>query len=212
MLTYSEVKALAVSDARMKLLVEKESEVRNLRVLYMQELEAREEAARTVSALEEHVPASETEYDATLKNAAYVLSLTKGCLAREIRSACENIARCDLLTPHDGALGEICGFAISLPDKQSEKQPYLLLSRNGASYTMEIGRTVQGNMRRFSNFFAAFGKQADAKRRTLDEEKARLTALKQQLALPLVYDKKLAAAKTEYDSLIEDMRENIYAQ
>ena len=211
-LTYSEVKALAVSDARMKLLVEKESEVRNLRVLYMQELEAREEAARTVSALEERVPASETEYDATLKNAAYVQSLTKECLAREIRSACENIARCDLLTPHDGALGEICGFAISLPDKQSEKKPYLLLSRNGASYTMEIGRTVQGNMRRFSNFFAAFGKQADAKRRTLDEEKARLTALKQQLSSPLVYDKKLAAAKTEYDSLIEDMRENIYAQ
>ena len=134
------------------------------------------------------------------------------CLAREIRSACENIARCDLLTPHEGALGEICGFAISLPDKQSEKKPYLLLSRNGASYTMEIGRTVQGNMRRFSNFFAAFGKQADAKRRTLDEEKARLTALKQQLSSPLVYDKKLAAAKTEYDSLIEDMRENIYAQ
>ena len=202
-----------MSDARMKLLVEKESEVRNLRVLYMQELEAREEAARTVSALEERVPASETEYDATLKNAAYVLSLTKECLAREIRSACENIARCDLLTPHDGGeLGEICGFAISLPATQSEKQPYLLLSRNGASYTMEIGRTVQGNIRRFSNFFAAFGKQADAKRRTLDEEKARLAALKHQLSSPLVYDKKLAAAKTEYDSLIEDMRENIYAQ
>ena len=211
-LTYSEVKALAVSDPRMKSLAEKASEVRNLRVLYMQELETREEAERTVSDLEERIPVTEAEYKATLKNAAYVLSLKKERLVGEIKLACENINRNDLLTPHDGALGEICGFVIGLPVKQAEKHPYLLISRNGASYTMEAGTTVQGNMRRFSNFFGGFGKQVNIKGRALVEEKARLAALKLQLSAPLVYDKKLAAAKAEYDGLIEDMRGDIRIQ
>ena len=211
-LTYSEVKALAVSDPRMKLLAEKENEVRNLRVLYMQELETRKDAARTVSTLEERVPVLESEYNATLKNAAYVLSLKKERLAREIKPACENINWNDLLTPHSGALGEICGFVIGLPVRQSEKQPYLLIYRSGVSYIMEAGTTVQGNVRRFSNFFSAFSKQVDIKVQALDECKAHLAALKRQLSVPLVYDKKFAAAKAEYDGMIEDIRGNIYVQ
>lgn len=211
-LTYSEVKALAVSDPRMKLLAEKENELRNLRVLYMQELEAREDAAHTVSLLEERIPVLEAEYDATLKNAAYVLSLKKERLNREIKWVCEGINWAGISAPQDEPLGEICGFAINLPVSQSEKQPYLLLSRSGVNYIMEMSATVNGNIRRFANFFGNFSKQVDIKVNLLNTEKERLEGLKQQLAAPLVYDKKFAVSKVEYDSLLNDMRENIFRE
>lgn len=208
-LTYAEVKALALSDPRMKTLAEKENELRNLRVLYMQECETKERLMLEKSELEKSIPERQSELLQTTENKKYIESFNKSELKEHITSACELLKDVNMFVPKAEAVAEICGFSVFVPTKQSEKKPYIILSRGGVNYMVEIGQMAVGNVRRFVNFFTNFSKQVELKRQAAEDCSARLAEVERQMALPCEYDKKLAAATEEYDNLLAKLRETL---
>ena len=205
-LTYAEVKALALSDERIKALAEKENAVRNLRVLYMQECETKDQLKREKAELEEQIPLLEGDYENTLKNAERIAGADKVEVEREIRQLCENTDWKDIYIPRTEPLGCICGFSVVLPMKQSDKKPYIILSGCGVSYTMEVSASATGNVRRFLNFLGNFNRQVELKRQLVEQCKARLTEIDRLLPMPYVYDKQLAEATKNYETAFAEIR------
>lgn len=155
-LTYAEVKTLALADPRIKILTEKENDLRNLRVLYMQECETKERLRLEKSELEESIPAKHSELLQTEENEKYIESLNKDELKQHTICVCELLQDVNIFVPKAEAITEICGFSLFVPENQTEKKPYIILSRGGANYTLEIGRTAVGNVRRFLNSLQIF--------------------------------------------------------
>lgn len=52
----------------------------------------------------------------------------------------------------------VSGFGIAIPgvEQQNAKKPYIVLSRNGADYPIEMGPSSAGNARRVVNFLKRF--------------------------------------------------------
>jgi hypothetical protein len=52
----------------------------------------------------------------------------------------------------------VLGFGIAIPgvEQQNAKKPYIVLSRNGADYPLEMGPSSAGNARRVMNFLKRF--------------------------------------------------------
>ena len=52
----------------------------------------------------------------------------------------------------------VLGFGIAIPgvEQQNAKKPYIVLSRNGADYPIEMGPSSAGNARRVVNFLKRF--------------------------------------------------------
>ena len=58
---------------------------------------------------------------------------------------------------------------------------FLVLSRNGAKYNLELSDSLTGNKKRIHNFFFKFDKQIEVKKHTLDELKKKNLELTEQL-------------------------------
>ena len=52
----------------------------------------------------------------------------------------------------------VLGFGIAIPgvEQQNAKKPYIVLSRNGADYPIDMGPSSTGNARRVVNFLKRF--------------------------------------------------------
>ena len=155
-LTYAEVKALALSQPLMKQLAEKENELRNARILLIQE-------NKTVANLEQELPELKEKLTAT-KSRVIAAKLAQQRLSnysssdfyKEARNKSVMITKEFLYqnpTPHP--IRFLC-TEIVLPEFQHPEKPYIILKFMGEIFTVEMGMSPSGNIRRIVNYLEKF--------------------------------------------------------
>ncbi len=158
-LTYAQVKALAISQPLMKVLAEKENELRRLRMLSDNHVRTQEAQRQTIAVQEKQLTVLKGRLAAAEQNASYVGGISED----GFQAAYKNMKA--ILT-EDVILGgaasplelSVLGFGIAIPGagQQNAKKPYVVLSRNGAGYPIEMGPSSAGNARRVVNFLKRF--------------------------------------------------------
>ncbi len=158
-LTYAQVKALAISQPLMKVLAEKENELRRLRMLSDNHVRTQEAQRQTIAVQEKQLTVLKGRLAAAEQDASYVGGISED----GFQAAYKNMKA--ILT-EDVILGgaasplelSVLGFGIAIPGagQQNAKKPYIVLSRNGAGYPIEMGPSSAGNARRVVNFLKRF--------------------------------------------------------
>lgn len=154
-LTYAQVKTLAISDPRMKVLAEKENELRRLELLSANHAHTRETQNAELAARREELARLGRELEAARQNAVYV-----GGISEEgFQAAYDNLKTaltCDVVLGRAAPPPElsVLGFGIAVPEGRQDDgdKPYVLLSRGGTDYNVPMGESAAGNARRLVNF------------------------------------------------------------
>ena len=206
-LSYAEVKALALSEPQMKLLAEKENQLRNLRILRMKEAENRDLLSSRAQTLQLEVENLANTLTLSIENLNYVqnqLNIDKDLLAETL----ERIKPLELYLPQT-ELGRVGQFVLQSPAVQSNKKPFVELLRLGVCYKMEFGDSVAGNARRIVNFFGKFPQTVAKQQQEVDNKRKEIVEIHQQLTLPLVYDQQVAQCQKQVDDLINTLRDQL---
>lgn len=151
-LTYAQVKALALSDERMKLLAEKENARRQTLLLSSGFADQQRAAADRIPLLEKAIASLEERRQKIAAVQERLCALTADEISRE-SEALRGLLPAEAIdgdVPFPAGLTAF-GFALSLPETQDEKKPYFLLCADGVSFTVESGASATGNARRIVN-------------------------------------------------------------
>ena len=95
----------------------------------------------------------------------------------------------------------VMDFIISVPEKQNTEKPYLCLKRLDTVYSMEVGASAEGNVRRLYNFFTKFSKQQGLIEKQQSELRASIEELKKTAAQTDPYPARIAVLKKECGEL-----------
>ena len=178
-LNYAQVKALALSEPLMKEYVEKENELRNAQIVYRQELAQKERAKTEIKETERKITEVETELKLTKENNEYVKA-DIAAITNKIPLLAEAVLAWQKNGGEDGRIGEICEFIINASCYKNGKT-FLVLSRSGVDYRLELSDSLTGNKKRINNFFSKFDKQIEAKENMLNELKKKKLELTKRL-------------------------------
>lgn len=184
-LTYAEVKALALSEPLMKQLAEKENEVKALGIVVAKEREAKE---RMIRELEDAKKTQNRLFDRWI-NAASTLDTLRRITKEEKIKIHQSLS--EALTPsyisgQTGSGNELRAFCfgISIPQPQDPKKPFLILKHRGEEYMLEVGNSPKGNAQRVLNYITGFQKVYDATIKERDANEARIRSLTKALQHP----------------------------
>lgn len=192
-LTYAEVKALALAEPLMKELAEKENEAKGLRIVISKEKENRNNLREKMKIITESLPRWKQRYEITIKNANYL----KGVDNKQFEQGYKDISnlllpRIVLKTEELSSDTEILGFMIVLPECQNEKKPYIYLERLGERYSLEVSMSERGNARRIINALKGFDKRVNEALKLYEMKKAQLGDISKQLEFEdKTYEEKL---------------------
>ena len=96
-----------------------------------------------------------------------------------------------------------------LPEKQDEKDPYILLQYSDQKYLVQMGDSPNGNARRVINTLISFRKIVDKDKERLDKTVARKAELQRMVQTPdNTYEEKLAECEKEANELRQMIAQN----
>ena len=179
-MSFAEVKALALSDPRMKDLAEKENELANFRILSSKFAETKMQMKDDIEAEEKAVVLMEKQINATEINCKDVSGWEKDD-HKSFKAAVAEFLDPVAVNISGKKLGSAIGFHFHTPDNQSEAKPYFVVSKNGASYMIESGKSASGNAQRVVNLLKGFDKylkdlheKLEAKRMCIEQMKEKV--------------------------------------
>lgn len=154
-LTYAQVKALAISQPLMKVLAEKENELRRLRILSNNHVHTQEAQRQTIAEQEKQLTILKKRLTATERNVSFVGGISEDGFQAAYKNV-KTVLTEDVILGRTASPPElsVLGFGIAIPgvEQQNAKKPYIVLSRNGANYPVDMGSSSAGNARRVVNF------------------------------------------------------------
>lgn len=157
-LTYAEVKALALSEPLMKQIAQTENEIKALRIIVTKEKADLKKMQAEIEILDGQITALIRRCDASritmIKLPKYSKKDQQDCY-RTLANVLDREFIFGSKTADN--LTALC-FSISLPEIQDDKKPYLLLCDEGESYPVKMGDSAAGNARRILNFITSFVK------------------------------------------------------
>ena len=172
-LTYAQVKAIALAQPLMKKKAEKENELRNLQIMLSKENEAEYKLQKELKELKIRIKNQEKRLRLTVANGNVVKDYVKLYLKKEL-TECEYEFTIENLNSSTGSfLTRIIDFDIKSPEKQDEKKPYIIAKRLGVEYMIPMSDKATGNLQRIKNFFTGFNKQVIKDTENLDKMKER---------------------------------------
>ena len=200
-LSYAEVKALALADAGMKQLAEKENEAKRMRILAAELKERRESLVHEKAELEKRIKQLEERYKATIENARFFSEHS----TKESRKAARKLL-CGMLTddyiqdPQSRPI-DVLGFSLSVPEEQDKEKPFVLLSRT-VPYQVPMGSFPAGNAQRVLNMLTRLEKTAQDYLNEKDSIKSRADSISKSLASWTdPYTPKAEALEREIDAI-----------
>ena len=165
-LNYAQVKALALNEPLMKEYVEKENELRSAKLVWRSECVTKEKRKNEIKLLNERIEKLRAEVEKTQENQSHVEIELENILVGIPSLASELTKKLPTAKPNE-RLGTICEFEIYAPS--GEKKDFVYVSRNRASYLLELGDSEKGNIARLKNFFSKFIEQVNARERRLEK-------------------------------------------
>ena len=200
-LSYAEVKALAIGNPLIKKRVELANELSRLLILRHSEEEARQRLGQERMEL----PAKIERQRRILAYAEADAAAAKECPAEEdkeqqrlIRELIDGGVKSNVGSPEEKEIMTYRGFKIIAPSFMSEDKPCLYLEREGR-YLLEIGSEA-GVLRRVDFYLDELSRQADRYRATLEALEAREAAINES-----------DSTESEYLTKIEDIKKRLEA-
>lgn len=149
-LTYAQVKALAISDPRMKQMAEKENELRRIRILsteFSSDLKKRKE---DIKKKQEDIIDMQLKLKRTINNKEYFNSIPPKSLKDEYARIKEVFTK-EFINGLNSQEESFLEFKIRVPKIQNTKKPHIMLERLGVEYSVIVGDSTIGNRRRIIN-------------------------------------------------------------
>ena len=170
-LSYAEVKALALSDPRMKTLAEKENELANLRILSHKQYDSQRQMKSDITDVEHELVVLEKQIKGTEENSRE-LAARKEKDYKAIRVILATVLDPKKLRTSAGkSVGTFWGFDIEVPDAQPQSKLIFTVSKNGARYRLESGNSASGNALRVTNLFQGMeGRLLDLEKRLVEKQ------------------------------------------
>lgn len=209
-LTYAEVKALALAEPLMKQLAEKENELKNLRIILSKEKQTRERTKQEYLESSEKISKARRRWTTSLTAAGHLKKYDLEAFKKAYQSI-KTLLTDELLAGigKTGELPMVLGFRLALPERQDEKDPYILLRYYDQKYLVEMGDTPSGNARRVINTLKSFQKIADKDKESLDQTVARKAELEKLVNNPdNSYEQKIAECEAEAEQLRSMIAQN----
>lgn len=178
-LTYAEVKALALSDSRMKELAEKQNELVNIRIVCTKYNESRIRVADDINQAESDMQLIKAQIRNSEENLSSISNRTEAEY-KSVRKELEEILIPENMTKPAIEMGVIWGFNISTPSNQTGKKPVFMISKNGARYSLECSDTAVGNARRVANFLQKLPGYIEELRQKLEDKKNALEQMRNE--------------------------------
>ena len=192
-LTYAQVKALALSQPLMKKLAETENELRNLKKLKEQEEESKKRTAGSLPEKEKNLADMKLKMSAAEKLAEYSKGLNKESLKELKQQFATALASGSDGTPAKRIVTDM--FSVTVPGNQSGKDIFIHLDCFGASFPVKSGSSAEGNATRLINFI----KKSDVYLENIKKSC-------ETLSLKISAGKKIAREKSRYDSRIKELQ------
>ncbi|MBR2788440.1 MAG: DEAD/DEAH box helicase family protein, partial [Erysipelotrichaceae bacterium] len=189
-LSYGEIKALAIGNPLIKERVEIINELSKLHILQNKSVAVKLESQKELlelpsrmSVRKEMIARAKEDFDflETLdlneeKDLSRAERETETAQRRKLREQIDEALAKNFMMPNDRHLMEYDGFEIMLPKDMSSSTPYLIAQRRGR-YRIDMGKSQTGNLIRLDNFFAGFYRVV----RSYEEELEKLKRIKSGL-------------------------------
>lgn len=202
-LTYAEVKALALSNPLMKLLAEKENELRNLRILETQHTQAKKELQKELDKAKMNI----TDLDSVLDTQKYLEQKSEKEYAKLYQKYKDTFTEDKFKNTTDHLLKvDIFDFEIRNSSNLEKSKYAICLIRNDVSFYIEMGSSANGNMRRIINFLKGFAKTADKIQERNKELQKQINDITNELKVKSPYTNSI----TECESKLKELRKEIY--
>lgn len=207
-LTYAEVKALAISQPLMKQIAEKENECNEYRILRMKELEKSKVLKEKLNNCMKNINTALNRVSTAYSLNSFLESDLLRYGFSRIDSHCfekDKFSKEFLFQSDKLFIQSFVEFDIYLPEKQDEKKPYIIIKGKGYEYVneykLEMGTSSTGNVTRLVNFFKGFDKIVKMEKEKLNAEEDKRTQIETQLALKSKYTELYETSKAELDAL-----------
>ncbi len=192
-LTYAQVKALALSEPMLKELTEKKNELSRLQILYSNEDATKEKLLSDISGIEKEISETESQYISAVKNAEYLLSLSEEDFSMsysELKKYFLGKTACEI---------KILDFKINIV------RSVIYLEREGGTYLIDMVKTETGNAKKVINYLknmTELPQQLNNKKVALENRKEEY---QQIVDKPSEYAWEVEKAKREVDKLLRKM-------
>lgn len=160
-LTYAEVKALALSEPLMKRIAEAENEVKNLRIVVAKEKETMEELLKEKKLCSERDEILDRKHDMAEETLLRLNEYNENEL-NEAMDIASGFFSSSLTTGNNNSC-IILGFEMFFNGIDAKGKKYIGLKDqdNDEVYQLEIGESLSGNLRRLMNYIKRFSKIVD---------------------------------------------------
>lgn len=180
-LTYSEVKALALAQPLMKKLAEKENELKTITILRAQENETIDRLKIELTEVESMISESDKRVSQSKITAEKLEMISQNSFQKAYKELVISFNEMNNKPSSDLKIASVFGFEISVPECQDNKKPYCVLTSGGIAYHLETGNSCSGNARRVINFFKKFDKTVEREMKKSENLKKRKTDIKSVL-------------------------------
>lgn len=201
-LTYAQVKALAISEPLMKELAEKQNELHRLRILSSSFNSNLSASVKSAENKKKQLSVLKQRLECTIANADHLKKFGKEDYkhsADSIKSSLDkNTILGEIPFPEDL---EVMEFKITLPERQNVKKPYIILNRLNTPYSVNVSMSSSGNVRRLYNFFIHFSRQIEETQKQLDTLESSLKELDEIKVRKNPYPDQIQLLQNEVDEL-----------
>ena len=172
-LTYAQVKALAIADERMKELAEKQNELRRLKILSSGFALSQKERKEQNEHLKKSLILLEQTLENTVRSSEYIHALKEAEIAKEY-------GRTKTFITHAFLFGNrkinfpFLDFQVYSPEMQNKEKPFVLISWLETEYSIPMGNSPAGNARRIVNFLKKFDRLKEKYEQRLIQIKAEI--------------------------------------
>ncbi|WP_295917096.1 sce7726 family protein [uncultured Anaerovibrio sp.] len=206
-LSFAEVKALALSDPRMKTLAEKENQLINLRIVNRKAVESRSQMEKDIESTKQVVEMINKQIEGSKLN-HFDLKNRKENDYKLLRKTLTVILEPRHIHSGNKNLGEAWGFNFNVPEQQEHNTFVFTISRNGVTYSLESGNSASGNAQRVTNFFKGLDTYILELEEKVKTNEYKLTKLKEEIARNNPYCKQIKKLEKEIRHLRAKIEES----
>ena len=202
-LTYAEVKAIALENPIMKQVAEKENEVKTLQILVNKSVENKQKLKEKLLTLEAEIKVADERYAASLQIRHYLLSISNERYLKEIKSSKGILTKQFILDSKPGdILLSFLGFRVIATQNSKDDKLFVVLRHGNTDYPLQMGESPDGNIRRITHFLKRFEKTVRKEEENLREKVEARIEIQHVMTVPTVHADRLLQSKRELEELM----------
>lgn len=189
-LSYGEIKALAIGNPIIKERTEIINEITRLKLIQSKKNAIRLENQRELLEIPSRINIQQGSLDKALQDYEFIKTLEikkqddlnkeEKDNRKDLRDKLDNLILNNVLMPFDRVAFDYYGFKVILPKDMTKEKPFLMMQRNG-NYKLDMSDSKTGNLIRIDNFVLNFEKTVNEFRNNIKKLKQRKEDLESEI-------------------------------